>query len=438
MQATAQRSLVEQPETLATSERRQLIRYSFIYLIVVVCYLFYKTRSPDWDELYYMDFIYAIKKLILQHKFASILGLYHTAKFSGITSLPGYYVLVAILALLFPSDQSMRLVNVTFLFVLVVVFSKIQESLFGKDDFLKQLSFVFFPVTFTLSLLIYTDYAALFFVMISFYFELQRRYPLAALSLVLGFLVRQSIAPWIVLIPLICHSVQEPSSSTRGMLSILSASELKKRWLHLLSLLAFLAFVMINGGVAMGDKAAQATGKFSIGNIFVFYLFSCIFFLPGAIANIRKHVRGLLNSATAILALLAVFILFLFLYKPPVHSYNIWLQHRGTFFIRNNIVHWTMNNTSLKVAAFLCAVIGFLELNRTLRKDVASILTVAAAISLAPFNVIDIRYGVIPFAFYVILRNEQDAKLWKIQTIWLLLISMTWLWGVRMELFTPF
>src|SRR5689334_17101725 len=50
-----------------------LLRYGLIYSIVLACYCFYKDRFPDWDEPYHLDFIHAIKDLIVQGRFAEIL-----------------------------------------------------------------------------------------------------------------------------------------------------------------------------------------------------------------------------------------------------------------------------------------------------------------------------------------------------------------------------
>jgi len=423
----------------STSGWDDLRKYLFIYLLILGCYVFFKDLLPDWDEPYYMEFADAIKKFLPHFDLAGIFGLYHTPKFSGITALPLYHIVLASIGLLTNAYQVLRLANVFCLLILVPVFAKIHMLLYGREDFFKQLSFVFFPIAFTHAFLIYTDYPALFFVVLALYFELEKIHWLSALTLIAGFCVRQSVAPWIVFVPLIGRAVSAPSISLREALRTFDISQLKKRWLHLAALAGIAAFVIVNHGFSMGDKEAQGTGKFSIGNILVFYLFAFFFFLPGAIANIKEHARALIKSEAAVMALLAVFALFMLLYGPPVHPYNEWLTHRGTqFFVRNNIVHWTMDNLWLRVLGFACATIGFLEINRPLRKDIARILTVASIVAVAPFNVTDVRYAMVPFAFYVILRDEKNPTVAKVQTVWLFVVSLAWFWAVRKELCTPF
>ncbi len=411
----------------------------FIYSLILVCYLFFKDLLLDWDEPYYQDFVNAIKKYLPHFDLPGIFALYRTQKFSGITSLPLYHIVLAGIAQFTDTYQVWRLAGVACLLILVLVFSKIQLRLYGQEDFFKQLSFVFFPIAFTHAFLLYTDYPALFLVILAFYFEVEKKHWLSALTLAAGFCTRQSVAPWLILVPMIGQAVSVRSISAMEVLATFTGPELKKRWLHIAAMAGIIAFVMLNHGVSMGDKQAQGTGKFSLGNIFIFYLFAFFFFLPGAIANIKTHTRELVKDHTTVMILLGAFACFMFLYGPGLHFYNTWLTHRDTqFFVRNNIVYWTMHNIWWRVLAFACAVIGFLELNRPVRKDLAWILTAASIICVAPFNVTDVRYAMVPFAFYVILRNEENPRLARVQAVWLCVISFTWFWAVRRELCTPF
>jgi len=428
---------------------RSVLWYGLIYSMVAACYFFYRDRLPDWDEPYHLEFIEAIRNLIAHGQFTSIMALYHGEKFSGLAMLPGYHIVAAIVSMWFPTYQALRLVNLSFLMILVVVVARIQKQIFQRDDFLKLVCFAFFPVTFTHALLIYTDYATLFCVTIAFYCEIKKQHFLSGLALLAGFFTRQSIVTWLVFLPLLAYCAQEqmqPESWQQTARAFFSPqglkAQLKRYWFHVVLFGGFVVFLIVNHGIAVGDKDAQPTGAFSIGNIFIFCLFSFIFFLPGAIWNFRQHLRTLLRNDMAIAAVLLAFTAFMFLFPGPestLHIYNTWLAHRDTqYFIRNNVVHWVVTNLALRIVAFLFAVIGFLEIHRTLSTKTAAVMTVATWMSLAPLAVMDVRYAMIPFGLYVILRNELNENLYKLQALWLFIISLSWLWGVKMEIFTPF
>ncbi len=396
---------------------------------------FYWNRTPDWDEPYYMDLIVAIRNLIEAGQLHQIFAIYLTPKFSGITSLPLYFIILGYLKLLSDFVPVFRAPNVILMFCSTLIFVRCRKKINPLHPELNGLGFLLFPVTLTLSLLIYNDYTALFMVLCAYWLETKGRSLTSAAVLFIGFFIRQSIAPWFVLVPIFA-TLSRPDES----LGIVPAIHMTlRRPATLFLIFCVCVFVFLNHGFSMGDKVAQASGHFSIGNLINFYFFSGLFFLPSFLAHAKSHslpmMRSPILSAWGLVTVASALVIHV---NADLHPYNTWLDHKGTVFIRNWVVHLQREELAFQILSFFCVCFGLLELNYQLPRKLVFWLSLGVVVSLAPFKVIDIRYSIIPMTFYLLFRRSEVGKLEVIQISWQIMLSLTWLAGVKFYLWTPF
>ncbi len=417
---------------------REALWQASLAVILLAFYLFYSTRPLDGDEHTYENFTNAIRDLIKNNNLLSLFDLYASDKFSNVTSLPGYFLLVGYAKVLFPASQTFRLINVIFLFFSGIVFDRCRRKIYTDTDPYQKWGFIFFPVSFTLAYLIFTDFPALFLVLSAFFLELKGLCLLSTLVLVAAFFVRQSIAPWILLIPLLVEFAPGRSLPAAAWTDII-LKHLRRRWHTIVLLCGIAAFVILNNGFAMGDRNFHETGKFSIWNIINFYFFAGVFFLPSILAHLKAHIDNLSKfgwiSAACLLAVLGIYY---YGTKGPLHPYNGWLEHAGGFFIRNLVLRYQADSIIFTVISIVLITFGAMEINRGLSWRMKAVLTAGVIASLAPFNVIDIRYAIIPFMFYMLFRREEDTRIQVVQVSWLILISVTWFVGTKYYLWTQF
>ena len=371
--------------------------------LILLSYFFYRERIPDWDEPYYMDLIVAINNLIQKGQLHTLFSLYQTPKFSGITSLPLYFTVLGYFRELTNAYSYYRLVNVILLFFCTMVFLRCRKKISPKKPELDALGFLFFPVTFTLSFLLYNDYTALSAVLFAFLLEIEGNILASALVLFIGFFIRQSIAPWFVLVP-VFGTLLNPDEN----IGIWPAVRMiLKRPATLFLIFCVLVFIYLNHGFSMGDKISQASGKFSVGNLFNFYFFCGLFFLPSIFRHAKIHFENFRLRPLSSVFIVGLTACALYIHvNAPLHAYNGWLDHKGTVFIRNWVVHLQKESLVFQAISFFLVLLGALEINLNLNRKTIFWLTLGVVLSIAPFNVIDIRYGIIPMTFYLLFKKR--------------------------------
>ena len=109
------------------------------------------------------------------------------------------------------------------------------------------------PILFSFFVFLYTDVAAMAFVLASVLAFKLRRNVLAGVMGMTGIAIRQSNVVWLVFLPAL-HLIETLTGN--GSLRMLAPEEwrtmLRQTWIFLLGIGLFIAFVIWNGGVAIG------------------------------------------------------------------------------------------------------------------------------------------------------------------------------------------
>lgn len=346
--------------------------------------------------------------------------------------LPGYHLLLAGLGWL-AGDSSlpvMRAFNLAFGVLLVIVFAGALQAVHHKVPANRLMQFVFFPIILPFSFLVYTDNLSLLLILLGFYLGWQRRFALAGLACFLSLLIRQNNIIWLILVAYLSYSRREKSGWGRKELPGL----VRDFWVFGVDLAAFGIFVLVNGGVAVGHREFHPTGITDTGNLFFFLFLYSLFFLPAIVVRFPRIARFARNQPVITLAAAAcLLVLYLFTFQTNPHAWNkIW----GDYFVRNAILLFFTSHLLLKLLFFVPVLLAVLDILANPLKQPAFALTYPLTILyLLPSWLVDPRYTIIPFAFLLLFRDEENATVETDTTIYYVLTSLILLIGIRYDLF---
>lgn len=276
---------------------------------------------------------------------------------------------------------------------------------------------VLMPVLLPYVFLIYTDPLGLAFVLFAAWAAEARRWWLAALFIACAVAVRQTQIVWALWL-LALYAIREaPALRTRA------------DWLRALSaiaplglvLAAFAVFVVVNGGVAIGDRNAHPGDGLHDGNILFLLFVALVIFLPAhvaaapaVVAMARRH--PLACTAGAI----GVFVWFVAGFEVD-HLFNMLPGH-----LHNDVALWLarLENRVLVAVPVTWAALSMVALVDRGRETWAWVA--ATLVSLAPHWMIEHRYGIVALALWQVLRRPLDPA-----AEWMLAIWVAG-WGVAM------
>lgn len=253
-------------------------------------------------------------------------------------------------------DNLLRLISLSIglLTVPVVYFA---ARFFGHSAaWLKTLQVYFTPLIFPYFFVLYTDIWSLGFVALTLLLTLQRRYLWSGFAGALAILVRQDNVAWIGLIYLYVCFESITNIDKKNVLQLI-VNALTKGAVFNLVFISFLAFVYVNGGVAIGDAAAHKMSAFNISNLHVFLICCWILFLPTHIAQI-PNILPLLRKPVVTLLLIAGFFAYLGTLKNT-HPYNTIMYD---YFVHNGLIHLLVDFPIIKVLSYVLAAWTFLSL----------------------------------------------------------------------------
>jgi alpha-1,2-glucosyltransferase len=376
------------------------------------------------------------------------LSLYQSGQYGrvheSLTMLPGYHVVLGLLSALagIHTLNFYRLVNIGFSLLSVAVFSKVLSIVHPKAGVARIAQYAFLPILFPYFFLLYTDAFSLLIVLLAFWALLRGRYAAAGIAGIASMAVRQNNVVWLLFFFLAFLWIELP-----GFLSMIPPRLRNDRvrtfiaahptrvtsWtllggtaIFVLGFGLFVAFVVWNGGVAIGDKDKHPFPSFHLGNVY-FCLFVAFFmFLPLHLANVRLIAGRLRSSRLLLPALVAFFLVYMLTFSND-HVYN---QGLDSLFIHNRILAYFNQTLTLKALFFLPVACSFLSFAVTpLVRPFGVLLVPITVLYLLPSWLIEHRYYLIPFTLFLLLRMERSA--------WLENLSAAYSVVCAILLFTP-
>ncbi len=341
--------------------------------------------------------------------------LFFTGRFEHhpmLTTFATYHLAVAYLAKLggaFSIDK-LRIISTVLSLPLVIAAFGYAYKQTGTASVaaLRAMQVFLLPILFPYLFLFYTDGFALLWLLCAAWATTSRRYFFAAVFGIFAVAVRQTNIFWLLWLGLVCCYQETVWIDTRHKVAKLGSALA----LYLLAFMAFTVFVIWNGGVALGDRASHPSFKFGMGSLFAFLVASTMLLLPLHIAQ-SKAVLGLLKRYPRQIALIAIPLSIWFLVRFNAdHPYNAYPS-----FVHNDLAQW-LNSPLNRVLIVLPMVWAALSMYIAIAdRGTAVLWAVATVLSLIPVWMIEPRYYIAPFVFWLCFRKSNSPL-----AEWLLLL----------------
>ena len=314
-----------------------------------------------------------------------------------ITTIPGYHIVSALVGRVTGdcSAQRMRLVNTVIGALSVVAFFLAVRAAGSQVRVARTLQYFFLPILLPYHFLIYADSISLLANLLTIALLLRGRFALAGLAGSLAILVRQTNVVWLVLV---CAVALADAPAVWNEPRPLEAA-LKRTWTALLGLVGFAAFVLWNGGVAVGGRGAFAAGLHT-GNVFLFLALYFVLFLPANVFALHRRRERLADKWLSALVL-GAYLLFLATFRVD-HPFN---KFEG--FLRNEMLDAVASSLVFKHVFFVFAAGGLAALYVTrLRRPALYLIYPLALATLLPLRLIEHRYGLAAFVLLLVCRED--------------------------------
>jgi hypothetical protein len=202
-------------------------------------------------------------------------------------------------------------------------------------------------------------------------------------------------------------------------------------WVFGAGLAAFVVFAVVNRGVAVGDRAMSPSSSLYLENAFFALFLFFLLFLPVNLSH-WPQVRGLLNkrgTRVALILLLAAYLLSF----VRVHPYN---QVGRDFFVRNYLFQGFTGDFGVRLLLFVPVAYAALSLAvAEMQREEFRLLYPFALLSLLPCWMVEPRYYLAPYAFFLLFRKRKSDFVEAAQIAVWIAVSAVMLYGARRRLF---
>lgn len=344
-----------------------------------------------------------------------------------LTTIPGYHWFLALLMRAFQAESlgAARLINSVLGLGAIYAFYRLRQAIGGEDAATAALQFACFPILFPFFFLVYTDVASLGLVLGAAVLSIHRHHRVAAVTLVAAMCVRQTNVLWILFVAWLgAWPVLAPGTSARRR----AAAALRLLWPYGAAGAVFVGYWVWHGSISW--STAQAANhpdfKLSVGNIY-FMLFLGAILLPlHAGAGLVRFARAVRRAPLLLLLPAAAMALFWFAFRVD-HPFNF---IEPAFILRNRVLVWVHDSTPARVAFGAVATLAGcgLAMVPMLRREAIVLYPLALAFVGSSW-LIEQRYTLIPFAFWLALRAPLAEWIERSTTLFWAALAAVLCWG---------
>lgn len=329
----------------------------------------------------------------------------------NISALPTYHAIQASLSKItgITDIAFFRFINVLFAIMAIAMFMRADKVLSNDDSLVKTLQFAFLPFIFPYFLLIYTDVLSMMLMLTAFCFLVKKNYQWCGVFSIMGCMVRQNNIMWLGMFLVLSYLEANPNGITTKKI----VEHLKKYWSFATGIMLFIIFVILNKGIAVGDKSMHPPFSIQLGNVYFFLFLHFILFLPLHISNTKNIFRFISRHKIALLGVVLFYAVFMFTFHNT-HPYNTQWEN---YFLRNRLLLLFSCTNVHKTIFFLPVCYTVLSLCVTpLKNKYFWLMYATAFLFLIPSWLIEQRYYMIPFAFFLLMKKE-DKKWMEVVTL---------------------
>lgn len=398
---------------------KRILFWLFIVGIYLIIFLFIKDFRIVQDEYYHFNQI--------QRFVAGDVTLN-----PALTTIPGYHLLMATVIRIFQTDTLIfiRLINSILGLWTVVLFYILAKLIDRKHAVLKTIQFAFFPLVVPFMFLVYTDIFSLGLLLATFYLVYKGRFNQAGFTGLLSLLVRQNNVVWLVFyLCLIYLEIHGNSFHWKK-----AVQYLKQSWFLLLDILLFMLFILWHKGFSLGNEQMHPVSFFKMGNVYLILFLFAFLFLPYMISSIGKVIREiriigpirLIKKYKIVLLMAPFLILFPAFTFVNDHPYN-WTW----WFLHNFFLVFFTADIFRKLIFFTIVTISLYALGvMKLEKKSFYLLYPFTVLFLAPSWLIEARYYIVPFIFFILFKKEQSILTALVQIVYEFVLTTVVLVGI--------
>ena len=282
------------------------------------------------------------------------------------------------------------------------VFSSIVRRLHPGQQQLRTPQFFYFPLFFPFFFLVYTDMWGLLSVLLTVLLTLQRRHFWGGLAGLLAVLLRQHNILWVGFCLLWIALDQPTGQPWRTYLWAMVRNLLRHGWLHLLVCVAFVVFVVINKGVAVGDRGSNPF-VFHVTNFYTCLLWSWALLLPSCCARLPEIISLLRRPWIA-----AATIAGLFVYLATYNNWHGLNQPGSDYYLRNRILTVMTASTIWRAVLYIPIAWSVLSFAcTTFTEKRFYLLYFVGPLSIVLMPVIEPRYYIPALALFLAFRPAE-------------------------------
>lgn len=374
----------------------------------------------------------------------------------SITTIPGYHAFQALVARIMGERtlEFFRLVNLGLSIASVFLFYRTVRAIDPESRATKTIQYTFLPILFPFFFLLYTDVLSLFLALVAFSAYSRHKFAWAFLIAGLSVLVRQNNIIWFAFFVVsffvetgllysliftiinvyryfVSHIVrgkgEERTRSAPKDISISRARIIFNLGMCVVVFILFGIFLVQNGGIAIGDAGAHPFPQIHLGNVYFLLFLSGVFLLPLHLAHLRKILRFLWHHPFAAPICIGFFV-FGMLTFANTHGYN---QDIHSVFLRNRVLEYFTQTPLLMTAFFIVTTLAFLSLIVTkLHHPYHYLLYPFTILFLIPSWLIEQRYYLIPFVFFLLFRKPEHRVTEWMQAIYSIIFTAILYWIV--------
>lgn len=340
-----------------------------------------------------------------------------------VTTLPGYHLLMASLARITGVETltGLRLVSMVVALLLPLVFYRLARRLVPDEAAARTALLFFLPIVYPFVFLVYTDLLALTLVLLALALTLERRWLWAGWVATLAIGVRQTSVVWLAF--LFVYGGLEAGAGVDWRRWVRHAG---RAWSFVLGGAVFVAFVLWNGGVAMGDRGMHSATQLRLENLVFAPMLLVILLWPLLAAGLRR-VGPRLRSRPWLLLLPAVLggvLLFAFRIDHPYNEVQGYLHNRFL-----DLVTGGLGGRMVGLAMLLVGLAGLI--GARLERPAAYALYPFWALSLLPLWMVEPRYQIVPVALWLALHGPFSRPRLILAVIWAGALTMALMTLIR-------
>lgn len=315
----------------------------------------------------------------------------------AITMLPGYHALSAVFARLIHDCSRPALRGFNVLCGLLVTWTAFQitRALRSRYPLTRASAVYFLPLLYPYQFIAFTDASALWLALLAVLLMIKGKFSASGLVACASVLVRQTNIVVLVFMLWVAALERDTQQPWAAQLRVF----VRRTWSTLLGCVAFAIFILVNHGVALGDRGYHRAGV-HVGNVY-FCLFLLTFTsLPVGLATLWQR-RSVLTSNVFIASLMLATVVYMTSFDVT-HHYNSILT-----FLRNVLLHWAVRDPLTRTLFFIPALLGLAItcLTRFSRPAFWVWLPISL-LTLLPEGLIEQRYALLPIALLTVLRKD--------------------------------